>query len=300
MNKKETKEVYQNFYDAYRGILFTSRGFADGETKIIKYEFDSPELKQLESNYELKQKAGKGGDFQKAQKLVKWLTPLLAHDSMFSLKNHGVQFNAPALLEYALAGNGLNCVGKSKILQECCLALKIFARTVVLYPASPYDSDNHVVTEIYDRKINKWIMLDVTAGGSFYDDKKTPLSCMEIRELLAVGKRVYFANAGKNPANADALYERHFYCNMYFAKNLFRFEVDEFSGFGVKAGERWIIAPAGYDVAEAEKLKYEYMIDTMQRQNAAEYIPALEKRLEQLKTAEYKTVSPLTLTRAPL
>ena len=32
-------------------------------------------------------------------------------------------------------------------------------------PYSPYDFDNHVVVEIYDKK---WIMLDPTTDGIFY------------------------------------------------------------------------------------------------------------------------------------
>ncbi len=48
-------------------------------------------------------------------------------------------------------------------------------------PYSPYDFDNHVVTEIFDRKMNKWIMLDPTTNGYFIDENKTPLSMLEIR-----------------------------------------------------------------------------------------------------------------------
>ena len=48
-------------------------------------------------------------------------------------------------------------------------------------PYSPYDFDNHVVVEIYDKK---WIMLDPTIDGIFIDENRTPLSLLEIRENL--------------------------------------------------------------------------------------------------------------------
>lgn len=143
-------------------------------------------------------------------------------------------------------------------------------------------------------------MLDPTAGGSFYDDKQTPLSCMEARKLFAEGRSVYFVKAGQNPDNADALYEKNFYWNVYFAKNLYRFEFEEVSAFGIKDGERLNAVPEGYDIAETKRKKYGYMIDLYTTENTPEYIPPIEKMIEALDGQKNIIVSPLTLTHKPL
>ena len=71
------------------------------------------------------------------------------------------------LLAYSFQNqeHGINCLNKAKILAESCLALGIYARRVFLYPFSPYDFDSHVVCEIYEEKLRKWIMLDPTTDG---------------------------------------------------------------------------------------------------------------------------------------
>ncbi len=69
------------------------------------------------------------------------------------------------------------------------MSLGIYARRVKIMPYSPYDFDNHVVVEIYDKK---WIMLDPTTDGIFIDENRTPLSLLEIREKLANDKFVAY------------------------------------------------------------------------------------------------------------
>ena len=83
-------------------------------------------------------------------------------------------------------------MNKSKILVECCLALGIYARRVSIMPFSPYDLDNHVVTEIYDRTLKKWIMLDPTTDGYFVDDASTALSLLEMRNKFANAEFITF------------------------------------------------------------------------------------------------------------
>ena len=69
------------------------------------------------------------------------------------------------------------------------MSLGIYARRVKIMPYSPYDFDNHVVVEIYDKK---WIMLDPTTDGIFIDENRIPLSLLEIREKLANDKFVTY------------------------------------------------------------------------------------------------------------
>ena len=192
--KQIQKEVSQQSLDIFSGILFNNQLFKEGNNKKITYNFDCPEFKTLKEKYNLEDIAGKGTDFRKAKRLLHYLAPRLTHSSWYD--NH-VPCNALDLLEYSLNNKeqGINCLNKSKILQECCLAIGIYARRVCIMPFSPYDFDNHVVTEIFDRKLNKWIMLDPTTDGIFVDENKMPLSLLEIREKFANDKFVTYVKS---------------------------------------------------------------------------------------------------------
>ena len=152
--------------------------------------------------------------------------------------NH-VPMNSLALLDYSLdkPEKGINCRNKSEILTECCLALGIHARRVYIMPCSPYDMDNHVVTEIFDPEMDKWIMLDPTTDGVFRDEKGVPLSLLELRERFAAHKPAAFSGS----EDGDEM-------NAYFAKNLFRFMVDGDNGYGLADSRILYFTPTGHSV----------------------------------------------------
>lgn len=79
-----------------------------------------------------------------------------------------------ALLAYSLDNNshGINCRSKAQILNEMCLALGIYARKVWIMPSSMYDTDCHVVNEVWDTALQKWVMLDVTNNQYWVDENE--------------------------------------------------------------------------------------------------------------------------------
>ena len=149
MAEQENREVQRQLFDIYSGILFNNQNFSSGKQEKISYAFDCPEYKTLISKYHIDQTAGEGTALQRAERLLHWMSPRLKHKSDYD--NH-VPMNSLDLLEYSLGRpeHGINCRNKSILLTECCLALGIYARRVYIMPYSPYDMDNHVVTEIYD------------------------------------------------------------------------------------------------------------------------------------------------------
>ena len=169
MNKQEFLEVQEQFYDVYCGILFGLQVWQKGEDEATVCRLD-PEFDELRTRYPIERAAGRGGAFARALRLCRYLEPRLKHESMYD--NH-VPCNALALLDYCFERKdvGINCLNKAKILVECCLAVGIPARRVWMYPASPYDTDNHVVTEIYDRKRGGWLALDPTTGAYFIGEE---------------------------------------------------------------------------------------------------------------------------------
>lgn len=246
MTEEELLDHEKQLFSIYSGILFNSRSFAGGKTETIRYRFDCPEYGELIARYRIGGIAGEGTDFERAQRLLHWMSPKLKHRPDYD--NH-VPMNSLALLEYSLnrPENGINCRNKSVILTECCLALGITARRVYIMPCSPYDMDNHVVTEIFDREMGKWIMLDPSTDGIFTDGQGVPLSLLELRERFAAHKTAAFT--GSEP-EADM--------NAYFAKNLYRFMVDGENGFGL--GDRRVLhfMPEGYRVKENQLASIEF------------------------------------------
>lgn len=260
MTDQENLEVQQNLFDIYSGILFNNQEFAgSGETAEITYDFDCPEYKTLVGKYGIGRIAGEGTAFERGVRLLHWMSPRLKHKSDYD--NH-IPFNSIALLDYSLdkPEQGINCRNKSIILTECCLALGIYARRVYIMPYSPYDSDNHVVTEIYDPDLRKWVMMDPSANTYFIDKDEVPLSLLEIRDNYANLRYAAAVEPGANTADKDALRKENIGYHAYIGKNLFRFMVDGVNGFGQSDKQLLSFSPVGYSVKQCRlaSLRYYY------------------------------------------
>ena len=245
---------YAYVLDVFSGGLFNAPVFAAGGSLKIEYVFDCPEFRQLREQYPIARVAGKGGDFERALRLCRWLAPRLKHQGNFD--GH-IPCNSLALLDYCFEKQdvGINCLNKAKILAECCLALGIYARRCGGMPCSPYDEDNHVVTEIYDRKRQKWIAVDPTYG-SYFSDGVNPLSCLELRQAFAERLPVSAVLNRQNPAHIGELQKRNASVNWYYAKNSYYFFFDSVSTFGVpEESDVLYVVPEGFDVRR-QRLKW--------------------------------------------
>lgn len=288
MTRKEMQEITQQMLDVYSGTLFHNQEFENGNADEIIYEFDCPEYEELRNKYNLVKIAGNGSDFVRAKRLLHYLAPRLTHSSWYD--NH-IECNALRLLEYSLDNpeQGINCLNKSKILVECCMALGIFARRVSIMPFSPYDFDNHVVTEIYDRTLEKWIMLDPTTDGYFIDEAKTPLSLLEMRSKFANAEFITFVLSTESQKDIQKLRVKHLDTNMYICKNLFYFQVEQYSTFGEKDSFLQFI-PLHYSIKRTKQANLKYRIDNLPdeyedfRKDLEESVPRLEQYQEPQRT----------------
>lgn len=259
MTDQENLQVQQNLFDIYSGILFNNQEFADsGEKEKITYDFDCPEYKTLIEKYGIDKIAGEATAFERGVRLMHWMAPKLTHKPDYD--SH-IPVNALDLLDYSLEQpeHGINCLNKSKILAECCLAMGIYARRVSILPYSPYDGDNHVVTEIYDEAMGKWAMLDPTTDGYFVDGEGCPLSVLELRKKFACQDFATFVLCTEDQSDLRKLRDKHMEDNAYFCKNLFRLLVDGYNGFGSGKLELKFI-PAGYDLKRNMIVNAEYRI----------------------------------------
>lgn len=298
MTDQENLQVQKNLFDIYSGILFNNQTFAgNGEKAKITYDFTCPEYKTLIEKYGIDKIAGEGTAFERSVRLLHWMSPRLKHKSDYD--NH-VPFNSIDLLDYSLnkPEQGINCRNKAIILTECCLALGIHARRVYIMPYSPYDGDNHVVAEIYDPEMGKWVMLDPSVDTYFIDKNETPLSILEIRDNYAGRRYAAAVEAGSNTAEKDALWKENIWYNAYICKNLFRFMVDGVNGFGQGDKQIRCFSPTGYSVKSYNlaSLRYRYEDSSPEDKNAQE---EFQKALEKTNAKPEPAVYDISLLTAP-
>lgn len=283
MTKQEKQEIARQMLDVYSGILFHNQAFENGNEEENIYEFSCPQFQELRSKYNLVKVAGKGSDFVRAKRLLHYLAPRLTHATWYD--NH-IACNALRLLEYSFdkPEQGINCLNKSKILVECCLAVGIYARRVRIMPHSPYDFDNHVVAEIYDKALEKWIMLDPTTDGYFIDETKMPLSLLEMRSRFANAEFVTFVRSVESLKDIQKLRARHVDTNRYICKNLFYFQVEQHCTFGEK-GRYLQFVPCGYSVKETQRANLKYRMDNLPAEQEA-FQKVLEERAAKLEQSQ--------------
>ena len=282
-SKKERLENAEEQLYIFSVILFHNQEFAEGNDASIRYDFSCPEYKELKEKYALEEIAGKGSDFVRAKRLLHYLAPRLTHSSWYD--NH-VPCNALALLEYSLNNpeQGINCLNKSKILEECCLALGIYARRVSIMPFSPYDFDNHVVTEIYDRRMKKWIMMDPTMDSYFVDEEKRPLSLLEMRKKFANDEFVTIVRTRDSLKDLKKLRAKYMEENSYICKNLFYFVIDQQCRFG-QPETRLSFCPANFSVKNTNIANVRYRINHLPEEQVS-WKEEFEKRLADLEESK--------------
>lgn len=216
----------EQIYIMEAGILKNNLFFGEGEDLKFEYDFDNEEYPVLIEKYGIDDIAGGGTEFEKALNLMNEFAPRLYHESYY---DNSVEMNALDLLAYSLdnKNQGINCRNKAQILNEMCLALGIYARKVWIMPNSGYDNDCHVVNEVWDTSLDKWVMLDITNDQYWVDENGTPLSVLEIREKGANREFCTPVCAGESLDDLEKLKEKHVSEFLYIMKNMVYMEYCE-------------------------------------------------------------------------
>ena len=255
-------------YDIYTGLLKAFPMAARAERDIqFSYDNNHPKLDLLKSTYHIEAIAGDGDDLSKSKNLLNWASGHIYHKGDYAEQ---VERDVLELLDYAFdkgSTHGINCVGLAEILSKCLLSVGLKAKTVFIMPCSPYDGDNHCVTQVYITEMKKWVMFDPTINAYIKNEHGKYLSLLEIRDHLANQEPVFF--------NRDAKYNEEMWTDdsirentEYFAKNLFYFRASEVSTFELSsfnsfdASENRIItlAPQGYDTKHVRLSNIEYRL----------------------------------------
>ncbi len=224
--------IYQAFwsFDSYlqstdeiyimeAGILKNNLEFHDGTDYELQYDFTHASYETLKGKYKIENTAKDGTEFEEALRLMGEYAPRLTHESYYD--NH-IPMNALDLLEYSLDNQkqGINCRAKAQILNEMCLSLGIYSRKVWIMPYSGYDGDCHVVNEVWDSTLKKWVMLDITNNEYWVDENNTPLSILEIREKAALQEFCTPVEVGDKTNHLHRLKEKHIGDFLYIIKNM--------------------------------------------------------------------------------
>lgn len=225
--------IYQAFWDGdsylqntdeiyimESGILYNNMDFADGEDIELTYNFSDDDYAVLREKYNLEKIiAGVSSEYERAVRLMNEFAPRLTHKSDYD--NH-IEIRALPLLEYSLnkKSSGINCRAKAQILNEMCLSLGIFSRKVWIMPNSRYDGDCHVVNEVWDSSLNKWVMLDITNNEYWIDENGTPLSVLEIRTKGANQEFCTPVAVGEKTKDVQKLKEKNIGDFLYIMKNM--------------------------------------------------------------------------------
>lgn len=201
------------------GILRNNLQFHDGTDYALEYDFAHENYEMLKSKYNLESTAKDGTEFEKALRLMNEYAPRLTHKSDYD--NH-IPINASDLLAYSLdrKNKGINCRNKAQILNEMCLSLGIYCRKVWIMPYSYYDGDCHVVNEVWDSTLGKWVMLDITNNTYWVDGNNTPLSVLEIRSKAAAYEFCTPVEAGDKTNDLKALKNKNIGNFLYIVKNM--------------------------------------------------------------------------------
>lgn len=209
----------EQIYIMEAGILKNNLEFQNGTDYELKYNFSHENYEILKSKYKLESTVKDGTEFEKALRLMDEYAPRLTHKSDYDNRIHT---DALALLEYSLnnKSHGINCRAKAQILNEMCLSLGIYSRKVWIMPYSKYDGDCHVVNEVWDSSLNKWVMLDITNNTYWADENNTPLSVLEIRSKAALNEFCTPVEVGDKTSNLQGLKDKNIGNFLYIVKNM--------------------------------------------------------------------------------
>ncbi len=243
----------EEIYIMESGILRNCLEFAEGQTVEFTYDMTHEDYSALLEEYDIAATADEGSEFQRALRLMDEYSSRLRHNGNY---DNSIEMNALSLLEYSLDNNshGINCRAKAQILNEMCLALGIYSRKVWIMPASPYDNECHVVNEVWDSQLEKWVMLDITGNFYWVDENGTPLSVLEIREKGAMQEFCTPATPDDSLSNLPALKKKYDYNFIYIMKNMVYMEYLPECTVG-EQGDFWLLFPENLNT------NYELLID---------------------------------------
>lgn len=247
--EQEEKEALNGFNpdNIFRGALFSFNTFSKDEGKLTLSYDTAKEYDDINALYRLNDITASGTTYAKCLSLMNYQTAHLMHNGNY---DNRIKTGLLDLIEYAWDGDpkeSLNCLCLAHILRSFMFSQNITARVISMFPFSPYDIDNHVVTEAWLEEQQKWVMFDPTYNTCVSDENGILLSVAELRDALSRREKIFFATQSAynhkpfTPKKSEEV-------ATYYAKNCFFFKINELqTRTGAAAGQTALITPDGFD-----------------------------------------------------
>lgn len=150
-------------------------------------------LRQLRKDYGLQDMvSGCKSDLESLYKVMNWTSSLWKHSG----DSNPSKSDAITILKEASEGGRFRCVEYAIVLSSALNSIGIKSRVVALKTKSVETMEygaGHVLTEVYLREIEKWIMADPQFNLiPFYED--SPLNTIEFQNCIATGKELKLLN----------------------------------------------------------------------------------------------------------
>lgn len=149
-------------------------------------------------------------------------------------------------------GDELNCRYKSFVFSQLLMACGFKSRWVGCLSMDIDDQECHCVTEVYLKKLKKWVAVDISFDYLYFDSKGMLLNLMEIRNNMVSGDKVKFISKNKSAA-LDT--------RRYLEKNLFMFRFLSFYKYNmtIDSAENVLLYPEHYCIDYCKTRKYSYI-----------------------------------------
>jgi len=146
--------------------------------------------------YHLDQVAGQGTAFERALRVMGWLTAHSCYNGMeirACFLFQGKRKTSDRILRYTYDGGyrrAINCMHKAFVLADCLMAAGISAVAVEL--------DSHFVVHVWLPEEHRWVMLDPSLNSFVTDEAGRALNLTEIKQRHCAGEELRVAQYGFN------------------------------------------------------------------------------------------------------
>lgn len=152
----------------------------------------------------------------------------------------------------------VNCRLHAVVLTEALLSLGYPARLICCLPIDVLPYDDHAITTVYSRTLNKWIALDSARNCYFSSKTIRFLSIAEIRDYLIGNKQInfHYLHRFQNVQKQNDLvqYDDDWYLD-YLYKNFFRFYCNVHNGTTCEVPQVFYhLVPLNYTESNTERL----------------------------------------------
>ena len=143
-----------------------------------------PMYRLLSEKYDLPTVAGSGSDFEKAVRVMQWLTDNTLYSGASATWKAD---NSPEILDFAYDqdfSHAINCREKAIVLTDCLLALKVYA-----YPVCMLNSQGggcHFTVHVFLREQKQWALFD-PSFNCWFSKEGEPLNAWTLRDLFLAG-----------------------------------------------------------------------------------------------------------------